>query len=150
MTVKRKKSKVQNSHSKKSKLTQDEKEALKEDLKREETEYRAALRKADRESYRNYCSNLTQSRKIAKMPKDKSQPWEELNVLIKENGEFTEDSIETLEILAEAHYPQPPDNQVEDPIALDTDITGEHKDMIDSIFSKDRMDRIIKKLPSNK
>jgi ribonuclease HI len=84
------------------------------------------------------------------MPKHKSQPWEELNVLIKENGEFTEDSIETLEILAEAHYPQPPDNQVEDPIALDTDITGEHKDMIDSIFSKDRMDRIIKKLPSNK
>ena len=88
--------------------------------------------------------------KLARVPKQKTQPWEELNVLIKENGEYTEDSIETLEVLSEAHYPQPAGNQAEDPSAEDANLSGEYEDIINSILNKDRMDRIIKKLPSNK
>ena len=111
--------------------------------------YKKATAIKDKQAYRDFCSNLTKPKDIAKITKQKRKPWEELNVLQKTDGSYTEDSAETLTVLAEEHFKKTDDP----PTTINaTEIHNSAEDIkiIDNILNPRRLDRVIKKLPLNK
>ena len=121
---------------------------LTEDNKKAENEYKNAIGLKDRQAYRDYCSNISQTRQLARVPKSKRQPWEELTVLKKPDGSYTEETEDTLKTLADEHFPA--DNQNVGLEALQPSSTAlEEIDIISNILNPSRIELVIKKLPIN-
>ena len=74
--------------SRNSNYTERETEELAEQSKQAEAEHKKALSNADKNAFKEYCSQLEKPKKLAKIPKPKKKPWEELkvNVLKKRLG----------------------------------------------------------------
>lgn len=136
-------------HSKNLNIDPEKRDEITEEWKREEKAYKKAIQEADTRSYREYCSGLSNPKKLAKVPKNRRQHWEELNVLKKATGELTEESEDTLEILAREHFPEDPNAPTIPPPQSNPD-DEENQKIIRKVLDISRMDRIIKKLPHNK
>ena len=130
-------------------LPQKEFAAISQELTAAENEYKKAIEQKNKNAYQDYCSNLSHPKKLARVPRTKRKPWEELNVLRKPDGSYTEDSEETLNVLASEHFP---DSEKEN-ITHHTSrkfTSEEDEKTISKILNSARMDRVVNKLPTNK
>ena len=112
--------------------------------------YKKAIATKDKQAYRDFCSNLHKPKDIAKTTKQKRKPWEDLNVLQKTDGSYTEDSVETLTVLAEEHFKKTDDSFTTTHASNEVHDSTEDITTIDNILNPSRLERVIKKLPLNK
>ena len=137
-------------HSKKASLSTEEIAAINAEQTATEAIYKKAIIEQDRKAYREYCSNISHSKNLAKVPKKKSQQWEQLNVLRKADGSYTEESSDTLEVLAAEHFPTDTQPGPLTPRTNEPFESSEDQNTICEIFHSTRMDRVLKSLPLNK
>ena len=130
-------------------LSEEVTKAIKNESSAAEKNYKKAIEEKDKQAYRDYCSNLSHPKKLARVPKNKRQPWEELNVLKKPDGSYTEDSEETLRLLAQEHFPDTPQAERLNSPQIKHE-SEDDKNIISKILNPTRLDRVASKLPLNK
>ena len=130
-------------------LPQKEFEAISKELTAAENEYKKAIEQKNKNAYQDYCSNLSHPKKLAQVSRPKRKPWEELNVLRKSDGSYTEDSEETLNVLASEHFPDSEKENITPHISRNF-TSEEDVKTISKILNSARMDRVVNKLPTNK
>ena len=130
-------------------LPQKEVEVISQELTAAENEYKKAIEQKNKNAYQDYCSNLSHPKNLAKVPRTKRKPWEELNVLRKPDGSYTEDSEETLNVLASEHFPDSEKENITHHTPRKSTSVEDAK-TISKILNSARMDRVVNKLPTNK
>ena len=66
----------------------------------------------ERQKWRDFCAEEKSKKKMAKFPKPKQKDWETLYTLRHQNGEYTKNSKETLNLFANHHFPAIPEQQL--------------------------------------